>query len=341
MKLFFRTFAIVAIAGVMMACNDDDYPSVNVLDTPQLSVGTPTDKTVNISWKSVGNATNYLYSLNGGAEQSTTATSLDLAALSPSTKYTFKVKAIKSESLYFVDSEYAETSFTTAAKPTTETRYRVATFADDWDKWYYEYNTDNTVKRIYRLNGDGSLDREWVFAYNGTTVTTTGKNAYTMTLNSDGLVKTFLKEAGSEYTYTYDANGYMTQVKLNGTIVSNCVVENGNIVKWSKWTKQGDDTEAREHFKVQSYSTSDKNVAGTHCIYSESAGPSHWLVETGLFGKGSAYCHLTSGWDYSAVSASFTFEKDSNGCISKEIKLYGGDTENFFYSYDSYQAPIN
>ncbi|WP_071145136.1 hypothetical protein [Bacteroides ihuae] len=74
-------------------------------------------------------------------------------------------------------------------------------------------------------------------------------------------------------------------------------------------------------------------VGNTHCVYSERAGISHWLVETGLFGNASAYCHQTSGWDYSSVAASYSFEYDKNGCIQKEIKDYAGSIENFSYTY--------
>ena len=65
------------------------------------------------------------------------------------------------------------------------------------------------LKRVYKLNGE-ELDREWLFAYDGNSVTVTGKNAYTMTLNSQGYVATFV-DGSNTYEYTYDENGYMTK----------------------------------------------------------------------------------------------------------------------------------
>ena len=101
---------------------------------------------------------------------------------------------------------------------------------------------------------------------------------------------------------------------------------NGNIMKWSRLR------DGAEQMKLHTYGAV-PNVGGAHCIYSESAGVSRWLVESGLFGKPSASCHTSNGWDYSSSSSLFTFEYDANGCIQKEIKDYEGYVENFFYTY--------
>ena len=77
------------------------------------------------------------------------------------------------------------------------------------------------------------------------------------------------------------------------------------------------------------------NVGGAHCIYAEGSGPSRWLVETGLFGKASANCHTSSGWQHSAVASTYTFEYDENSCIKEESKNYDGDIEKFYYTYFS------
>ena len=77
------------------------------------------------------------------------------------------------------------------------------------------------------------------------------------------------------------------------------------------------------------------NVSGAHCIYAESSGASRWLVETGLFGKASANCHTSSGWQHSSSTATYTFEYDENSCIKEESKNYDGYIENFYYTYFS------
>ncbi|MCI1648454.1 MAG: DUF4595 domain-containing protein [Bacteroides sp.] len=320
---FCLLIAVFAIVLCFVGCNDsDNYPSKNILGQPEVIVPDIKENSAVISWKAIGNATIYYYSLNNGAEQSTTETTIQLTGLTPEQSYTFKVKAQKEGSLYFDDSEYTEVTFTTTAHVKI---YHIATFADDWDTWYYEYNNNGSIKRVYRL-WEGQLDREWVFAYGeGGKVTVTGKNTYEITLNDQGYAVSF-KSGTDSYVYSYDENGYMVQVEKNGNIVSNITIENGNIMKWSKFS------DGIEQFKNHTYSLI-PNVGGAHCIYSEGCGASRWLVETGLFGKASAYCHTSNGWDYSSSSSTFTFEYDENNCIEKESKDYDGYVENFFYTY--------
>ena len=137
-----------------------------------------------------------------------------------------------------------------------------------------------------------------------------------MTLNDQGYVATFV-DGSNTYEYTYDENGYMTKVEKNGNIASNITIENGNIMQWTRFS------DGIEQFKVQTYSAV-PNVSGAHCIYAESSGASRWLVETGLFGKASANCHTSSGWQHSSSTATYTFEYDENSCIKEESKNYDG-----------------
>ena len=263
MKKYFYLLAMLAVVLGATACSDDDnHPSTNILDKPEVTVPDVKESSAVITWKAIGNATAYIYSLNNGSEQSTDQNTIQLTGLEPEKSYTFKVKAQKTGSIYFEDSDYAEITFTTTSEVTV---YRIATFADDWDKWYYEYNDNGTVKRVYRLY-EGELDREWLFAYDGNNITRF----------SDGI----------------------------------------------------------EQFKVQTYSAV-PNVSGAHCIYAESSGASRWLVETGLFGKASANCHTSSGWQHSSSTATYTFEYDENSCIKEESKNYDGYIENFYYTYFS------
>ena len=118
----------------------------------------------------------------------------------------------------------------------------------------------------------------------------------------------------------------MTKVEKNGNIASNITIEDGNIMQWTRFS------DGVEQFKVQTYSAV-PNVSGAHCIYAESSGASRWLVETGLFGKASANCHTSSGWQHSSSTATYTFEYDENSCIKEESKNYDGYIENFYYTY--------
>lgn len=324
MKKYFYLLAMLAVVLSATACSDEEnHPSKNILDKPEVTVPDVRESSAVITWKAIGNATAYIYSLDNGSEQSTDQNTVQLTGLEPEKSYTFKVKAQKTGSIYFEDSEYAEISFTTTSKSSV---YRIATLADSWDKWYYEYNENGTVKRVYRLY-EGELEREWLFAYEGSNIAVTGRNTYNMTINDQGYVATFV-DGSNTYEYTYDENGYMTKAEKNGTTVSNITIENGNIMQWTRFS------DGVEQFKNQTYSAL-PNVGGSHCIYAEGCGPGRWLVETGLFGKASTNCHTSSGWQHSSITATYTFEYDENGCIIQESKNYNGDIENYYYTYFS------
>lgn len=325
MKKLSYLFLMPAFIFSMAGCSGNDIAShadKNILPAPTVTVPSVLESSAVITWKAVDNATTYVYSLNGGEEKMTAENTLKISDLTPETTYSFKIKAQKTGSKYFEDSEYSEISFKTTAHIKT---YQVATFADDWDTWYYDYNDNNTIKRVYRMY-NGAIEREWDFTYNGSEVTVTGKNNYTITLNDKGYVATFINGSDT-YNYTYDDDGYMTKVEKNGNIVSNIVIEKDDIIKWSKFE------DGVEKWKIHTYSAV-PNVGGAHCIYSEGSGIDRWLIETGLFGKASTDCHVSNCWDYSATGSTFTFEYDNNGCIKKECKNYDGYIENYFYTYN-------
>lgn len=110
MKKCFYLLAMLAVVLGATACSDDDnHPSTNVLDKPKVTVPDVKESSAVITWKAIGNATVYIYSLNNGSEQSTDQNTIQLTGLEPEKSYTFKVKAQKKLSIYFKDSDYAET----------------------------------------------------------------------------------------------------------------------------------------------------------------------------------------------------------------------------------------
>ena len=63
---------MLAVVLSMTACSDDDnHPNTNVLDKPEVTVPDVKESSAVITWKAIGNATAYIYSLNNGNEQST------------------------------------------------------------------------------------------------------------------------------------------------------------------------------------------------------------------------------------------------------------------------------
>jgi YD repeat-containing protein len=212
-------------------------------------------------------------------------------------------------------------------KEETTLKVRIASFADDWDTWTYNYDAAGILTNVTREES-----KQWNFAYNADTINISGYETYKLVLGENGYVASMTDEWGDVRIYTYDAAGYMTQVKKNGSVVSNLTVTSGCITSWSKWTMKGTDTENTEHFKNQEFSIV-KNVANIHNIYSEMCGASRWLVETGLFGRPSVYLSESTVWDYSTSAAALTYVFDSNNCVTQEIKTGADYVENFFYTW--------
>ena len=109
-------FASVAL---LASCEKDPEPGPEPepepseptqLATPSLSVEDQTNTSFTVTWKAVANADSYTYTLNGGAEETTTATSVEFTSLTAG-DYTVKVKATTEDENY-TDSEWASTKVT-------------------------------------------------------------------------------------------------------------------------------------------------------------------------------------------------------------------------------------
>ena len=111
---------LAVVLGTTACSDDDNHPSTNILDKPEVTVPDVKESSAVITWKAIGNATAYIYSLNNGSEQSTDQNTIQLTGLEPEKSYTFKVKAQKTGSIYFEDSDYAEITFTTTSEVTVE-----------------------------------------------------------------------------------------------------------------------------------------------------------------------------------------------------------------------------
>lgn len=223
------------------------------------------------------------------------------------------------------------------AQPT----YRITSWADDWDQYKYIYTDGKVTKIEHYYEGDEGpvLDKEWSVTYAGNVVTIdyltdpeNNERDYTITLGENGYAASFA-DCWDTFTYTYDANGYCTQIKKNGEVASNIVVEDGCIVKWSKFDDRDEDGTAEEHWKIHTYGT-EKNVAGIRNIYAE-RGAGRWIQEMGFFGKGTAYLCTGNKWDYNDGQESpLNYELDENGCVTHELKGWEGEVENFYYTWE-------
>lgn len=88
------------------------------LATPSLTVEDQTSTSFTVTWDAVANADSYTYTLNGGAEETTAATSAEFTSLAAG-DYTVRVKAISKDENY-TDSEWASTTVTIEEEQTEE-----------------------------------------------------------------------------------------------------------------------------------------------------------------------------------------------------------------------------
>lgn len=165
MKLTLRTalsFAAAALAGgaLLMSCQDKNEITEEPvqLAAPELAAVDVTTSSFMVIWDAVENADSYVYTLNGGEEESTTYTSAEFTELS-SGNYTVKVKAV-SEDPAFLDSEWATIDVTVKepgqldapvlkVKDQTQTSFTVT-----WDA------IENAGSYAYTLNGGAEQTTE-------------------------------------------------------------------------------------------------------------------------------------------------------------------------------------
>lgn len=118
-RFFYAAMTAFASVALLASCEKDPEPGPEPepepseptqLATPSLSVEDQTNTSFTVTWKAVANADSYTYTLNGGAEETTTATSVEFTSLTAG-DYTVKVKAT-SEDENYTDSEWASTKVT-------------------------------------------------------------------------------------------------------------------------------------------------------------------------------------------------------------------------------------
>ena len=142
---------------------------------------------------------------------------------------------------------------------------------------------------------------------------------YSLKLNDKGLCTEFTdntEDPARVWTYTYDADGFQLTASRDGEVKTQYAIQNKNIFTWSR-----DGSRYKEH----KYSTKD-NVADIHTSYSEDAGLSRFLYETGLFGRSSEKECTEAKWQDRDSKATFEYEYDeATGGIVREVKYYAGD----------------
>ena len=197
--------------------------------------------------------------------------------------------------------------------------------AADWeDKWTYNY--DKEGKLVNMTRGAGQDARTYDFTYEGTSVKMDYVEpgwtcSFTLTLDENGRCVS-MADDWDTFTFVYDANGYLTQIKKGDEVKSNITVDkDGNITKWSKFDN------GQEKFKMHTYGK-EKNVGGIHNIYAEVYPLERQLAETGLFGKATTNLCISNQWDYSQNASELNYEFDEEtGFVSAERKNFPTDPD--------------
>ena len=207
---------------------------------------------------------------------------------------------------------------------------RLTMCGDEWDKYAFTYGTDGKISVVNRNEGE----RTWTFTWSGNTATVAyvkegeTQTPLSFTLGANGYVSTFTDTWGDVRNCTYDKDGHLLKVDKAGDVKCNCVWENGDLKKWSRFT------DGAEEFKIQSFLV-DENVGGVFPDATDKAGIDRWMIELGLFGAPSKHLLDQAAWEGSEAVAVQTYEKDADGFVTKVIKVYdGGEPEIYEYAWE-------
>ena len=151
---------------------------------------------------------------------------------------------------------------------------------------------------------------------------------YDCALNDMGFVSTLTDEWGDTFAFTYDKEGRITKIDKGEKNITTVTIEDGCIVTWTR-INDGE-TQTKNHKYI-----STKNVGDIHNIYPEVypiAG--RWMMETGLFGHGTAYLCGENQWAHSDAKGVLTYDTDADGFVTAEHKDYPDWPEEFAYTWE-------
>lgn len=119
MKKFRFHLLLTALIALLSACgSDSDSPDkILPLPVPASLVSEGDEASLTFTWEAVPDAKCYAYRFNEGDEVYTNETSVRFDGLTPSTQYSFKVKAVSGDLGRWSDSDWASATATTGEQP--------------------------------------------------------------------------------------------------------------------------------------------------------------------------------------------------------------------------------
>ena len=218
---------------------------------------------------------------------------------------------------------------------------RLTQCGDQWDVYYFSYTADGKIQDVKRNKQEAGAayeyERTWSFTWKGNVGTAKyvkegeEKGDCVFTLGANGYLESYANEWGDTWGFTYDKDGYLTQIKRvdKDAVKANCTWEGGDLVKWSRFKDDGS-----EEWKIQSF-LADENVGGIFADACDKADVSRWIFELGFCGKPSKHLLDQAAWEGAEKAAVHTYEKDADGFVTKVNKVYGtDDPEVYQYAWE-------
>jgi hypothetical protein len=243
------------------------------------------------------------------------------------------------------------------AKIATPT-YRVVKLMKSWegddkesgDMYVYKWNADGTIAQV-DMAWAKDVYSSMVFTWSGNTVTVVdakndNKPVCTITVDDQKHATKITQAADTEVgkgwktlECKYDANGFLTLAKVDGTVNTvQSIDEDGNIEWWGRVgiASQVDETTTAAGWRKKMHTYySNVNAAGIHGEWDEDVKVKRWFYETNLVGRASAQIMRTAWWygvvnddktevkqEYAAKLAYYPLNVDANNCVIVETKLY-------------------
>lgn len=210
---------------------------------------------------------------------------------------------------------------------------RLIMCGDEWDKYYFTYNADGSIKEAKRNPsneaGWGGYERMWTFTWNGKNATVKyvkegeEQTPLSITLGGNGYIESITDTWGDTRKCTYDLEGHLLKVFKGDELKCNCVWEGGNLIKWSRFS------DGAEQYKIQSFMMVE-NVGGIFADATDKAGLDRWMFEIGLFGKPSKLLMEQAAWEGASDIATHTYTKDADNFVTKVEKFYGGELDQTY-----------
>lgn len=218
---------------------------------------------------------------------------------------------------------------TTPDTPKIQKRLKMC--GDEWDKYVFTYGADGKLALVNRNEGE----RTWTFTWDGKVGTAKyvkegeEQGNWVLTLGENGFLTTFANEWEDTFGFSYNTNGYLTQIKRvdKDAVKCNYSWTDGDLAKWSRFKDDG-----TEEWKLQSF-LADENVAGIFPDATDKTDVPRWMFELGLCGKPSKHLLDEALWEGADSKATHEYEKDEDNFVTKVVKYYGEEVDQT-YEYE-------